>query len=178
MTVSQTDAFSTRKLVFMALLVAMGLGLHMVEDLLAFVTILPGLKLGLANIITLISFSFLSKKETGLIVLVRMILLGILSGRMMTPGYIIGAMGAFLSYIMMAVFAGNENTSIIGVSLIGAAAHNLGQIMGVMFLLSGTESLYYLPWLLLWSVPMGFFTGVWGNISVYALRKIRFSAKI
>ena len=69
---------------------------------------------------------------------------------------------------------GRREVSVIGVSLAGAAAHNLGQLLAVAALLASSSVFYYLPWLLLWSVPMGFLTGFSAKAAIKALRNIGF----
>jgi len=165
------DKISTKKLVFMSLLVALGLCFHGIEELTAFVTVIPGLKLGLANIITLVSLNILSIKETGAITITRLLLLGIISGKLLTPSFLMSFAGGILSFVSMALISKTKNTSVFGISLIGAATHNIGQILMVCILISGISGLHYLPFLLLWSIPMGIITALASYYLIKAIKK-------
>lgn len=169
---------STRQTVFLALMVAMAMALHGVEALMAYVTPMPGIRLGLANIVTLICLAFFSRKQVLLVVVMRLALTGLVLGTFLTPVFWISVGGGLCSYIAMALLTGRENLSVIGISLAGAASHNLGQLTAAALLLSGTGAFYYLPWLLLWSVPMGLLTGFSAKALIKALRNIGFDGTI
>ena len=175
---SSVRPMTTRQLVFLALLTAMAMGLHGVEALTAFVTPMPGVRLGLANIVTLICFAFFRKGQVFLVVLLRLVLTSLILGSFLTPGFWISAGGGLLSFGIMALLTGRKNLSVLGVSLAGAACHNLGQILAVWLLLSNAGVFYYLPWLLLWAIPMGLFTGFSAKAAIQALRNVGFDGTI
>ena len=160
-----------RRIVMMSLLTAMGLALSAVESTFPPLLPFPGVKLGLANIVTLIGFSLLNRKRVCLLVCLRLILASFVLGSFATPGFWISCTGGLLSLCSMALCVGLPSLSIVGLSLAGAAFHNLGQILAVLFLLGNRGILYYLPWLLLWSIPMGLFTGFAAKAALSALAK-------
>ncbi len=151
---------STRRLVFLALLVAMGTALHLVEGMLPIPLPIPGVKLGLANIITLLTL-FLYGFRPGLTVaLMRVVLGSLINGMFLSPGFLLGLSGALCSTMLMALLLKRTSCfSMIGISLAGAAAHNIGQLLAAGLLLQSTAIAYYLPVLLLASIPTGFITG-------------------
>src|SRR6056297_1970877 len=119
---------STRKIVIIALLVGLGLVLHLVENMLPLSFIIPGAKLGLANIanlLGLIIFGFTAGLE---ILLLRIFLGSILAGTFLTINFYLSLSGGILGYLVMAAFfyQYRDKFSIIGVSLGGAVFHNIG----------------------------------------------------
>jgi len=151
---------STRRLVFLALLVAMGTALHLVEGMLLIPLPIPGVKLGLANIITLLTL-YLYGFRAGLTVALMRVLLGsLISGMFLSPGFLLGLSGALCSTMLMALLLKRTSCfSMIGISLAGAVGHNAGQLLAAGLLLQSTAIIYYLPVLLLASIPSGFITG-------------------
>lgn len=166
---------SVRTIVTISLLVAMELALTALESTFPPFIPFPGVKLGLANIVTLISFSLIKKRQVLLVVLLRLILTGLVLGTFLTPAFWISSGGGLLSFFVMAIGSGCRLISIVGVSLIGAAAHNIGQLIALSLLLSNVGVIYYLPWLLLWSVPTGLFTGFSARLVISALRGAGYS---
>ena len=160
-----------RSLVTVSLLTAMALALAALESALPPLIPFPGVKLGLTNIITLIAFSLTKKRQVLLIVLIRLILTGFVLGTFLAPAFWISCGGGLLSFFVMALCYGRRLISIVGVSLAGAAAHNIGQLTAVSLLLGNHGAFYFLAWLLLWSIPMGLFTGFAARSAVLALRR-------
>jgi heptaprenyl diphosphate synthase len=85
------------------------------------------------------------------------------------PVFWISCGGGLLSFAVMAMLTGRRAFSVIGTSLAGAVAHNMGQLVSAAVLLDNTGIFYYLPWLLLWSMPMGLFTGFSARSAIKAL---------
>ena len=160
-----------RRVLTLSLLVAMELALAALESLFPPMIQIPGIKIGLANIITLTAFSLIRKREVFLVIVMRLILTGLVLGSFLTPVFWISGAGCLLSYVAMAISYGRGSVSIVGVSLLGAAAHNTGQLTAVSLMLGNQGAFYYLPWLLLWAVPMGLFTGVAARSAISILDK-------
>ena len=158
-------------LAIISLFTAMELALTAVESMFPPLIPVPGVKLGLANIVTLIAFSFIRKRQVFLVVLMRLILAGLVLGTFLSPAFWISCGGGYLSFSIMALCSGRRLISIVGVSLAGAATHNIGQLIAVSLLLDNTAVFYYLPWLLLWSVPIGLFTGFAARITISSLQR-------
>ncbi len=145
-----------------ALLVALALALSYLERLLPVQALipLPGVKLGLANLVTLYAVCRLPLPETLGIVLCRC-LLGALFGGGIT-GLMFSLLGGVLAALAMAaaVRGLDRSLSLLGVSMLGAAAHHLGQILASVLTLGSWAPLAYLPALLLSAVAMGAVTAV------------------
>ena len=118
-----------KKMVFLGLMVGYSLILYILETYIPnpFTVFFPGAKLGLTNIITLVSLLIFGFKETFIIVTVRVILSSIFAGPMSYLLFSIG--GAYLSLIVMFLVNKIKGFSVIGVSIAGAIAHNMGQLL-------------------------------------------------
>jgi len=120
---------------------------------------IPGLRLGLSNMITVYALAAFGKKDALAIVLVRILLGNIFSGQLMALFYALG--GGLLSFSCMALVLPKLNPDQLWVSgVIGGLSHNLGQ-MGVAVAITQTPGLLvYLPVLLLCGIITGAFTGL------------------
>lgn len=131
----------------------------------------PGIKLGLGNIITMIAIVFLSWKDVLFIVLVRSFVVAILTrGVMMLAfslsGGILSALVMLLLYKKLSKFL-----SIKGISIAGAITHNTVQIVVASFILGQVVVLYYLPVLLISAVITGLITGSIGEMAINEIKK-------
>jgi heptaprenyl diphosphate synthase len=160
-----------RRILTLALFTGMELALSAVESMIPPFLPLPGVKLGLANIITLIALAYVPKKQVFVVILMRLILTGLVTGTLFVPVFWMSCGGGLLSFAVMALLSGRRMFSAVGVSLAGAAAHNTGQLLSAAFLLGNVGLFYYLPWLLLWSIPMGLFTGFSAWSAIRALNQ-------
>ncbi|GAB6099090.1 Gx transporter family protein [Halanaerocella petrolearia] len=150
-----------RRRLFLSLLVAGAIVLHIVESSLPISLIFPGAKLGLANIITLlvlVTYGFLASLQ---VLGLRILISSLLVGTLFTPSFWLSLAGGLVSLIIMAITYYYFNKfSIIGISVLGATFHNLGQILTAYFLINNWGIIIYLPYLLLLSLPTGVFVGV------------------
>lgn len=117
---------------------------------------LPGVKLGLANVVTLVALYMLGWKQTLPIVLIRCVL-GSFFGSL--TGLLFSLSGGLLSLSIMAPCKNMPIFSVYGISILGAAAHNIGQILAAMALMSSIYVAAYLPYLLLIGICTGLATG-------------------
>lgn len=150
----------TKKMVFLGLMVGYSLILYILETYIPnpFIAFFPGAKLGLTNIITLVSLLIFGFKETFIIVTVRVILSSIFAGPMSYLLFSIG--GAYLSLIVMFLVNKIKGFSVIGVSIAGAIAHNMGQLLVASILVENFLMITYLPFMLATSLVTGLFVGI------------------
>ena len=150
----------TKKMVFLGLMVGYRLILYILETYIPnpFIVFFPGAKLGLTNIITLVSLLIFGFKETFIIVTVRVILSSIFAGPMSYLLFSIG--GAYLSLIVMFLVNKIKGFSVIGVSIAGAIAHNMGQLLVASILVENFLMITYLPFMLATSLVTGLFVGI------------------
>lgn len=151
----------TKKLAVIAMLVAQASVLHFVESLLPNPIPIPGVKLGLANIITLFALVVLDFKSALQITVFRTIIGSMLSGTLFGVGFVLSFSGAVSAACIMAlILRCARGFSLVGISVIGAGAHNLGQLLMAGAILNFYGIVYYLPVMLLFSVPTGVITGL------------------
>ncbi|MCR6544257.1 Gx transporter family protein [Dehalobacterium formicoaceticum] len=150
----------TRELTTVSVLVALATVLHVIESFFPSPLPIPGAKLGLANIVTLLTLVLFGWKTGFLVAFLRIMLGSLLSGSLLTTGFFLSFAGAITSTLMMALclyfFTG---FSVIGVSVVGAVFHNLGQLAMAGLLIEHMAIFFYLPVLLLAAIPTGLFTG-------------------
>ena len=149
----------TKEITLCAVLTALALALSYTERFipLQLIVPLPGVKLGLANIVTLVALYMLRPRHA-LFILIPRCILGALFGGGIT-GLMFSLTGGLLALGMMTLARKIPLFSIYGVSILGAAAHNVGQILAAMALLKSVYIGAYLPWLLVVGIFTGLFTG-------------------
>jgi heptaprenyl diphosphate synthase len=150
---------STRSIALCAVLTALALGLSYLENLfpVSLLIPLPGVKLGLANIVTVFALYELGAWPALGILLGRCLLGGVFAGN--ASALIFSLMGGLLAMGTMILLRHASKLSVYGVSIGGAAAHNVGQIGAAMLTLGSTAAIGYLPFLLLVSLVTGTVTG-------------------
>ena len=148
----------TKKLTLCGLLTALALGLSYAERFFPLQMIIPllGIKLGLANVVTLIALCALGKRYAFCILIVRCLLGGFFGG---LSGLAFSLIGGLLALTVMCLAARSKGLSLYGISVLGAAAHNVGQILVAMAVMGSPYVAAYLPWLLLISIVTGLLTG-------------------
>ena len=149
----------TKEISLCAVLTALALGLSYMERFipLQLVIPLPGVKLGLANIVTLVALAML-KPRHALLILIPRCILGALFGGGVT-GLMFSLCGGILALGIMTPAWKLPFLSIYGVSILGAAAHSIGQILAAMVLLKSVYIAAYLPYLLVVGIFTGLLTG-------------------
>lgn len=128
---------------------------------------IPGVKLGLANIVILITLYELGIIEALFVNLARVFLVGLLRGTIFTMGFFMSLTGAILSLgIMILFYLLIKKFSIIGVSVIGALFHVFGQILVAWLFLSTPYILYYLPVIAISAIITGVLVGITANLII------------
>ncbi len=164
----------TKNLTTMAILTALALALSWIERMipLELVIPLPGVKLGLANTVTLFALYQLNLPAALLILIARCLLTALFSGNM--TGLAFSLTGGLISMLVMALARRSRHLSAYGVSVLGAAGHNCGQILVAMILMHSLYIWGYLPYLLLIGTACGVATGA---VSAGVLRALRASGR-
>lgn len=150
----------TRELVFVAILSAMGTIIGLFEQMIPLPFIAPGVRLGLSNIVVLVALIVFGLKKGITVSLLKSILLMMVSGNV--SSFMYSFTGALMSSIAMSfiIMLGNKYFSLIGVSLVGSAFHNIAQVSVSSFVLSNISMFSYLPILLFLGLFTGFFVGL------------------
>ncbi len=163
----------TKKLTFMALLLAIALTLFVVEAHLPPIVPVQGVKLGLANIVTLLAIVWLGRREAAVLLIMRIVLGSIFTGQAVS--FIYSLCGGLLCLLVMCAAFGFMGTRRLWViSVFGAIAHNIGQIGAAVFMTSTWRIVYYLPVLLISAVLTGTFTGLTAQLLTKYIHKENF----
>ena len=157
--------FNTRRITFLGLGVAVAMLLSYVEFLLPPIwSAVPGIKLGLANVIIVYLFFKSSIADAALVSLVRLFLSALLFGSVLTLMYSFA--GAALSFLVMIALKKSGLFSEVGVSIGGGVFHNLGQILVAIAVLRTREIGYYMIILTFTGCVVGLFVGILGALMV------------
>ena len=121
---------------------------------------IPGVKLGLANIVTLIILYKYGYIDSLVILILRILIVNIIRGTIFSYPFFMILSGGLLSYLTMIILHKTGKFSEIGISTSGAIMHSFGQIIVVCFITEMVEALYYLPIIIIFSVITGIFVGI------------------
>lgn len=150
---------SIKHLVTMALFTAMALTIFVIEAQIPVPIPISGVKLGLSNVITLIILLQYRPRDAAAVLLLRILLGSIYTGRLVAMFY--SLCGGFLCFGGMALLCWLlHKKQVWFISIIGAVLHNIGQILAAMLVMQTTKVLVYLPFLLLTGTVTGLFTGL------------------
>lgn len=159
----------TKRLTVNALLTATALLLFLVEMQIPPLTTIPGIKIGLANVVTLFSLSYCGKKDAAWILFARILLGSIFSGSV--SAFLYSICGGVLCYAVMCVALRFLKKPLWPVSVFGAVAHNIGQLAAASVLMQTVSVFWYLPYLLLAAILSGTFTGICASLILKRLHK-------
>lgn len=154
----------TSKLVYLALLVTFAVVIHTIESALGITLLVPGAKLGLANIITLLTILLYGFKSGMVVSVMRCFISFLIVGNPFT--FSLSLSGAVFSTMIMGlafIFYKKGLINVLTISILGAAAHNTAQVAAASFVVQipfHTLLTFYLPVLLLIALPTGVFTGL------------------
>lgn len=148
----------TERIARLGLLTTLALIASYIELLIPFPIGIPGVKLGLANLIIVWALYTLGSREALTVNVMRILLVGFLFGNLSMMLYSLA--GALLSFLCMYLARKSGMFSVIGVSVIGGIAHNIGQLTAAMLVLETVSLVYYGPVLLLSGLATGFLIGI------------------
>jgi heptaprenyl diphosphate synthase len=164
---------SNKKMMIISLFLSVAIILSYVERMIPTPFLVAGAKLGLANIVTVMTLDLLDKKSALLILMLRILLVSLMFAGFSSFLYsITGGMLSFLGMLIM--FTINlKSVSLVGISVIGSTLHSLGQVIVASVLFQNWVLLSYLPVLLLTALITGVFIGLLANHLTQRLRKAR-----
>lgn len=157
---------NTRRLTSLALFLAIAIVLSYVESLLPSFTI-PGARLGLANIITLVIMYIYGERDAFVILILRIVLVGLMRGSIFQYPFWLSLSGGTLAFSMMFLFKRLKIFNKVSISVMGSLGHSLGQIIAAIILLSTQELVFYFPLLFLIAIPTGVFVGFVSDRFIY-----------
>ena len=158
----------TKKIATYGVMAALAMILSYVEmQLPAFVAI-PGVKMGLTNIVVIVALYKIGNKSAIFINIVRIIAVSLLFGTLMSFAFSFA--GGMLSTLVMILLKKTDKFSTVGVSVAGGITHNIGQILAAMLLLNTKAIIWYLPVLWLSGILSGLLIGLIGAIIVKRIK--------
>ena len=151
----------TQKFVLLSLLTALGIAVGFFESFIPLPVAVPGARLGLSNIVVLVTIVNFSYREGLLVAVLKSVLLVLVTGSV--SSFIFSFTGTLLSTIGMILAHRflSKYLSLIGISEIGSFLHNLGQVFAAMFVLKNPMIISYFPFL----AGLGLFTGYFIGLS-------------
>lgn len=159
-----------KKYTRLSLLIALSVVLNLIESVIPiFNGFIPGLKLGLANIVNLLVLYKYSLKDCLYVAIIRVIVVGILRTGIFSVSFFLSLSGTLVSIFMMGFFKKITKLSIVGISVLGSICHSLGQLVMAAFLIHNHNIVSYAPYLVLFSIPTGIIIGLIANSCFYYL---------
>ncbi len=159
---------NTKKLTTLSLSVALAMLLSFIESQIPPFIAIPGIKIGLSNIVTVFLLYVYGWREAGCVSLVRVCLSALLFGSAVS--FIYSLSGAVLSFLIMIILKGLPTFSEMGVSVAGGVFHNAGQILCACLIMENAKISAYLPPLVISGTVAGAVIGIIAGMLVKKLR--------
>lgn len=157
-----------RKITLLGLTLAGAMLLSYVESLIPPLSTVPGIKIGLANIAVIFALCRIGTREAYFVSLIRVLLSSLLFGNAVSVIY--GLCGAVLSLISMTILKKINIFSVLGISIVGAVMHNVGQILAAIIILGSNVIVLYLPILILSGTITGAIIGVLSAVTIKRIK--------
>lgn len=154
----KNNIHDTKKITISALMAALALIFSYIEVIIPFNPGIPGIKLGIANLVIIITLYYLGSKYAFTVNLVRVLIAGLLFTGFFGAAYSLA--GALLSFAVMIFLKRTKLFSVVGISMAGGVAHNLGQLLVAAFLIANTKVFLYFPVLIFSGMISGAAIGV------------------
>ena len=153
-----------------ALLIALAMVLSWLESLIPVSAAVPGMKLGLTNLVVIFTLYRMRNRDAAMISFIRVLLVSFTFGNAYAFAYSMA--GAALSLLIMLALKKSGRFSTVGVSIAGGVGHNLGQIIIAALVLETEKIFFYLPVLMLSGMAAGVCIGLLGGIITERLKKL------
>lgn len=152
------------------MMVALAFTFSYLESLIPFNFGIPGVKLGLANLVVVVALYTMKPAEAFSIAVIRIFLAGLTFGNAYSIAY--SLCGGILSFAVMLLMK-KTKLSIVGVSMMGGISHNIGQIIVAAIVMETARIAYYLPVLLVAGLATGLLLGIVSKLIVSRVEKIK-----
>ena len=150
-------------------MVALAMILSYVESLISLPVPIPGIKIGLANLVTVAALSLEGKGAAWAVSITRICLSALLFGNLYS--FVFSAAGGILSLIVMTVLSDTKKFSMTAVSCAGGVAHNLGQITAAAIIMKAAIVLAHIPLLVIGGIISGIIIGIIGSMIIGRIKK-------
>lgn len=161
----------TKKIAGIGMMIALAFVLSYIESLIPFSFGIPGIKLGLSNLVVMVSLYQFSTKTAFGVSVVRILLAGLTFGSLYSMLYSLA--GGLFSFVIMALLKKTKRFSVYGVSMAGGICHNIGQIAVASLVLQTGLLVYYLPFLLVAGILAGMAIGFVSGLMIQRVGKKR-----
>ena len=161
----------TRRFVYLALFSAMAIVLSMIESI-YIGTVFFMVRIGLANIVALVTVKILGVKEMIIVNIMRVVISTLMRGMIFSSTFWISLGGVALSSIVL-ILMEKAGSSLMFTSVIMSVAHSVGQVIVVCFFYMQAGVAAILPYLLLGSIPMGFLTGITARLVLARIKPLK-----
>ena len=151
-----------------SLLVALAMVLSWLESMIPLPVAIPGVKLGLTNLVVIFALYRMSLWDAACISMIRVVLVAMTFGNAYSLAY--SFVGAVLSLTVMALLKQSERFSVVGVSIAGGITHNMGQIFAAIAVLKTARIAWYLPALMISGTLAGIVIGTVGGVLTERVR--------
>lgn len=158
------------RVAYIGMLIALAFVLSYVEAMIPISLGIPGVKMGLANLVVMVTLYTLGTKEAFVLSMVRILLVGFTFGSMASMMYSFA--GGLLSILVMILAKKIDKLSISGVSILGGVFHNVGQILMAMAIVENAKLLYYLPVLMISGIVAGIAIGIVASLVTKRVQKV------
>lgn len=145
----------TKRMTTITMLIAISILFHMVESMIPVPILIPGFKLGLANVVGLIALYLFDSKVMFEVNIMRVLLASLLRGTLFGTGFYLSLCGVLLSSLICVIVKKKTPMSIYGVSVAGSVFHSIGQVIAVTFIYNQFFMQAVLPILVLLAIPTG-----------------------
>ena len=166
---SLTETRGSARIAACGVLTALALIFSYIEFLVPLPIAIPGIKLGLANIVCLVCLYALGEKHAFLINVTRIALAALLFGSVFSALYALA--GGVVSFAVMALLKRTKRFSVCGVSMAGGVFHNLAQLAVAGLLVESAQVFYYFPVLLLSGMATGIGIGILATLILRSIAK-------
>lgn len=160
---------SAQKTAYIGVFTALAFIFSYIEAMLPFDFKIPGIKLGLANIVIINVLYTIGAGMAAALSVIRVVLAGFTFNNMAMMMYSLA--GAVLSFIVMYILKRTNKFSVAGVSAAGGVAHNAGQLI-MAFAMIGEAVFYYTPFLIISGTAAGIIIGITGAMTVKITERI------
>ena len=160
-----------KKTAYYALCIALAFVFSYLESLIPLNIGVPGIKLGLANLVVVAALYVMGDRDAFITSMIRILLCGLTFGGVFSLVYSFA--GGILSFAVMLLAKRSKRLSVLGVSVLGAAVHNVGQIAAAAAVMENAGVFYYLPVLLLSGAVTGALIGILSGTVISRIEKLR-----
>lgn len=161
----------SKRTAYYALCIALAFVLSYLESLIPINIGVPGIKLGLANLVVVTALYTMKPRDAFIISMVRILLSGLTFGGVFSLVYSFA--GGILSFAVMLLSKKGSRLSALGVSVLGGSVHNIGQLAAAAIVMENAGVFYYLPVLLLSGALTGTLTGLISQAVISRVEKIK-----